>query len=376
MDYLADNSLTKPFLAMEVLERAHKLEKEGNKILYMCVGEPDTPTHPAIEEACIKAIKEGKTKYTHSLGIIELREAISDYYLKKYGVRVSPENIVVSSGTSPLMLLIFSLLNRRVKKVILTNPCYACYPTYISFTCGKTEYFPLSPEVSNYKEITKIIDKDSALVINSPANPTGEVISKEELEFLGELNVPVVSDEIYHGLCYEGEEDTMLKYGNEVFVINGFSKAFSMTGWRLGYCIVPDKYIRELRSLHQNIIICAPSFVQWAGVSALKNVDEIQYEMKALFSKRRKILLSGLENLKLKYWGKPAGAFYVLVDFRFLNKDSLTISMELLEKYKLAVTPGIDFGSQAEGFIRLSYATKEENILQALEIIEKYIKDQ
>jgi len=375
MAFAEEGSLTKPFLAMEVLEKAHKLEKEGNKILYMCVGEPDTPTHPAIVDACIKAIREGKTRYTHSLGIIELREAISEYYAKRYNISVDPERIVVSSGTSPLMLLVFSIINRKVKKIVLTNPCYACYPTYVDFTCGKVEYFNLTPDRNDYKSLLNVIDKDSALVINSPSNPTGEVIDVQDLKFIGQLKIPIVSDEIYHGLCYEGEEDTMLKYGDEVFIINGFSKAFSMTGWRLGFCIVPESYIRELRSLHQNIIICAPSFVQWAGVSALKYAEEIQENMKKLFSRRRKVLMDGLKDLGLKYWGNPTGAFYVLVDLRFLKKNSLTISMELLEKYKLAVTPGIDFGTNAEGFIRLSYATSEENIIKAIELIKLYINN-
>lgn len=367
--------ITKPFLAMEVLERANKLEREGREILYMCVGEPDLPVHPGIEEACIRAIKEGKTKYTHSLGIIELREAISRYYEKKYSVNISPERIVVSSGTSPLMLLIFSILNRVVKRIVLTNPCYACYPTYVNFTCGNVEYFPLYPDKKDYKKLSEIKDKDFAVVINSPSNPTGEMLSNEDMEYIGSLKVPVVSDEIYHGLCYERKEETMLKYAEEVFVINGFSKAFSMTGWRLGYCIIPEKYIRELRSLHQNIIICAPSFVQWAGVTALDYADEIQNKMREIFSKRRKILLDGLKELGLKYWGNPEGAFYVLVDFRFLGKDSLTIAIELLEKYGLALTPGIDFGSQAEGFIRFSYATSEEKIHKALEKLKKFLKE-
>jgi aspartate/methionine/tyrosine aminotransferase len=364
---------TKPFLAMEVLERAHKLERDGRDILYMCVGEPDLPVHPVVEEACIKAIKEGKTRYTHSLGIIELREAISKYYKNKYSIDISPDRIVVSSGTSPLMLLVFSILNRVVNKIVLTNPCYACYPTYVNFTCGNIEYFPLNPDVSDYKKVSEIKDRDFAIVLNSPSNPTGEMLSSEDMKFIGSLGIPIVSDEIYHGLCYERPEETMLKYGDEVFVINGFSKAFSMTGWRLGYCIVPEKYIRELRSLHQNIIICAPSFVQWAGVSALQYADEIQSNMKEIFTKRRKVLLDGLRALNLKYWGNPEGAFYVLVDFRFLGKDSLTIAMELLEKYGLAVTPGIDFGSQTEGFIRFSYATSEENIQKALEKLKKFI---
>ncbi len=368
-----NNLFTKPFLAMEVLERAHKLERDGRDILYMCVGEPDLPVHPKIEEACIRAIREGKTKYTHSLGIIELREAISQYYERVYDVKISPERIVVSSGTSPLMLLIFSILNRVVNKIVLTNPCYACYPTYVNFTCGSIEFFPLSPEGTDYKKMSYIKGKNLAIVLNSPSNPTGEMIAREDMEYIGRLNVPIVSDEIYHGLCYERKEETMLKYGDEVFVINGFSKSFSMTGWRLGYCIVPEKYIRELRSLHQNIIICAPSFVQWAGVAALEHADEIKHQMQEVFSRRRRILLDGLKDLNLKYWGNPEGAFYVLVDFRFLGKDSLTITLELLEKYDLALTPGIDFGSQAEGFIRFSYATSEENIYKSLERLKDFL---
>lgn len=369
------NLFTKPFLAMEVLERAHKLERDGREILYMCVGEPDLPVHPEVEEACIRAIKEGKTKYTHSLGIIELREAICKYYENKYGVQISPERIVVSSGTSPLMLLVFSILSRVVDKIVLTNPCYACYPTYVNFACGNVEYFPLSPSGTDYKKISSIKGGDFALVLNSPSNPTGEMLSREDMEYIGRLNVPIVSDEIYHGLCYERKEESMLKFGEEVFVINGFSKSFSMTGWRLGYCIAPEKYIRELRSLHQNVIICAPTFVQWAGVAALEHANEIQSNMREVFSKRRKILLDGLKDLNLKYWGNPEGAFYVLVDFRFLGKDSLTIALELLEKYDLALTPGIDFGSHAEGFIRFSYAASEEKIYKALEKLKKFLNE-
>lgn len=367
----------KPFLAMEVMERAFLLEKEGKKITFMCVGEPDLPAHPAISEACERALKEGKTGYTHSLGIIELRKEIAQFYKKKYDVNVSPEQIVVSSGTSPIMLLIFSMLVERGREVILTDPCYACYSNFVNFVEGEINYFNLTPDGRRfYKDIEKILnDKTDTLVINSPSNPTGEIIDKEEMEQIANLPINIVSDEIYHGLCYEGEDTTILKYRDDAFVINGFSKAFSMTGWRLGYAIVPEKYTRLARSLHQNLVICAPNFVQWAGIAALKHYDEIMVNVRKTFDERRKFLIEGLEKLGLKYWGKPRGAFYIMVDFRFKKKDSLSMSIELLEKYNLAVTPGIDFGANAEGFIRLSYATSIENINIALEKLKKYCED-
>lgn len=195
----------------------------------------------------------------------------------------------------------------------------------------------------------------------------------DELKSVAAAPLPVISDEIYHGLCYEGQEHTMLKFREDAFIINGFSKAFSMTGWRLGYAIIPEKYMRLARSLHQNLLICAPNFVQWAGIPALENSDEILANMREVFSIRRRVLLTGLKKIGLACWGNPAGAFYMLVDFRFKKKDSLSMCMELLDDYGLAVTPGIDFGSAAEGFIRLSYATSLENIETALRKIETYI---
>lgn len=362
----------KPFWAMEVLERAQSLEREGKKVLYMCVGEPDIPPYPAITESLVNALREGKSSYTHSLGILELREAIAQYYLERYKVSLSPEQIVVSSGTSPLMLLIFSLILERGKKFILPNPSYACYPNYVNFLEGKIIDFKLKSKGQNYDEIEKLLDKDVAgLIINSPSNPTGEVLLKKELSYLANLPINIISDEIYHGLTYEGDEETILRYRDDAFVINGFSKAFSMTGFRLGFAIVPKRFIRAIRSLHQNFIICAPTFVQWAGITALKHYKEILHNAKNIFDKRRRLLLEGLNKIGLNYWGNPKGAFYVLVDMRFLKKKSMDISLMFLDKFNLAVTPGIDFGSNAEGYIRLSYANSIDNIENALEILER-----
>jgi len=374
-DYTRRCEKIKPFLAMEVMERAMSLQKAGRDITFMCVGEPDIPAHPAISEACNRAMKEGKTGYTHSLGIVELREEISQYYYERYGVEVSPEQIVVSSGTSPLMLLLFGMLVEKGDEVILTNPCYACYPNFVNFVEGEVSYFNLSPSgEKSYSEVKKIInDNTSVVVINSPSNPTGEVLTEKELSDIANLPIKIISDEIYHGLCYEGKEETLLKYRKDVFVINGFSKAFSMTGWRLGYAIVPENYIRLARSLHQNLVICAPHFVQWAGIDALRHHREILSHVKHVFSERRRFLLNGLKELGLAIWGEPKGAFYVMVDFRFKKKDSLSMSLEILEKYDLAVTPGIDFGSNGEGFIRLSYATSMENIEKALSKLKHYV---
>ena len=362
---------------MELLERAHAIEKSGQNILYMCVGEPDLPPHPSINETLMKALKEGKSSYTHSLGIIELREAISNYYYEKYKVNISPEQIVVSSGTSPLMLLIFGLLTEKNKQFILTNPCYACYPNYVNFFEGEVRYFNLNKDGSDFSQLKLLIDENvSGLIINSPSNPTGEILKEKELKSLANLPVNIISDEIYHGLNYVDEDVTLLSYKEDAFVINGFSKAFSMTGFRLGYAVVPERYVRIIRSLHQNFIICAPTFVQWAGITALQYYKEIFSQNKRIFGERREFLLKGLDKLRLNYWGSPEGAFYVLVDMRFLKKKSMDISMELLEKYNIAVTPGIDFGSNAEGFIRLSYATGKENIIRALEILTRFLKDQ
>ena len=367
-----------PFLAMEIMERARELEQQCRSIIYLSLGEPDFPTPEPIVDAARQAMLDGETRYTHSLGRIELREALVSHYRKRYGVDLSPDQIIVSSGTSPLMLLLFAALCDPGDEVILTNPGYACYPNFVRFVGGNPVFLETSPEQGFQPRAEDVVPllspRSRALLINSPANPTGAVLDREQLQSLAQLPIPLVSDEIYHGLTYEGEEHSILEFTDRAFVFGGFSKAYAMTGWRLGYLIAPKSALRALQTFHQNVVISANSFVQLAGVAALMQCAPHVAAMRTEYDRRRRHLIPLLESLGLKVHARPSGAFYVLADARHISMDSLGLARELLEATGVAVTPGIDFGSGAEGFLRFSYANSLENLDQAVDRLESYFQ--
>ncbi|APG27717.1 aspartate aminotransferase [Syntrophotalea acetylenivorans] len=367
-----------PFLAMEVMERAQALEAAGRDIIYLCLGEPDLPTPAPVVNRAIAAIEQGQTRYTHSLGDRAIRQAIADHYRNRYRVTVDPDCVLVSAGTSPLMLLLFSMLLDPGDEVILSDPSYACYPDFIRFAGGvprqlrTLETAGFQPHPAKVRPLVN--DRTRAVLINSPSNPTGSLLPTAWLKELAQLPVPLVSDEIYHGLTYEGEEHSALEFSDQAFVLGGFSKAYAMTGWRLGYLIAPAEAMRTLQTLHQNFMICASSFVQQAGISALEDCQTDLCRMRATYNERRLFLLQGLQDLGLKIKSQPAGAFYILADSRHISADSLKLAMEILEQTGVALTPGIDFGAGAEGFLRFSYANSRENIDTALQRLAPFFK--
>jgi len=368
----------KPFLAMEIMERAKALEAAGREVIYLCLGEPDFPTPEPIVDAATRAMQEGETTYTHSLGRLELRREIAAFYRRRYGVAVEPEQVLVSSGTSPLMLLLFAALLEEGDEIVLSDPCYACYPNFIRFAGGIPRFLRtreadgFQPRAADVREL--LTPRTRALLVNSPANPSGAVLSAESLAELAALPVPLISDEIYHGLTYEGEERSILEFTPDAFVLGGFSKTYAMTGWRLGYLIAPPQCMRTLQSLHQNFVISANSFVQIAGIAALRDCDAEVARMRREYDRRRRQLVSRLQVLGLGVRSLPAGAFYVLADARHIGGDSLALAREILEETGVAVTPGIDFGEGAEGYLRFSYANSPEKIDLACDRLEAFFR--
>ena len=367
-----------PFIVMDVLERAQTLERQGRRIIHLEVGEPDFPTPECICEGANKAIRDGLTHYTHSLGLMELREAICDHYSRKYGVKVHPDQVVVTSGTSPALFMIFAALLDREEEIIISDPHYPCYPNFATFLGAKPVCVNVFEEEGfqyRAEEIReKITPKSKAILANSPSNPTGMLLSPERMSQIAEMGPYVISDEIYHGLVYGEKEHSILEFTDKAFVLNGFSKAFAMTGWRLGYIIAPLDFVRPLQKIHQNFFISAGSVSQWAGLAALRDAAPDVERMRRTYDERRKFLIQRLRELGFVLKVEPEGAFYIFLNVRHLSQNSYELAFDILEKAGVGVAPGIDFGENAEGYIRISYANSLQNILEGLDRIEGYLK--
>ncbi len=368
----------RPFIVMEVLEKAAEMEKKGINVIHLEVGEPDFNVPACVADAVEDAFREGRTHYTHSLGDPELREEISKRYLHKYGVSVSPDQIIVTSGSSPAILLTLGVLCDVGDEVIISDPGYACYQNFIRFLSAKPVKIPVFEEDGfQYKPIEicrKITEKTKAIIINSPMNPTGNLLSAEVMRELVKFNVPIISDEIYHGLVYEGRAHSILEFTENAFVLNGFSKLFAMTGLRLGYVIAPKNCIRAMQKLQQNLFICAGSTAQRAGIAALQSADEDVAKMKDVYNQRRKYMIERLGQMGFEIKVPPTGAFYVFVNVKHISTDSYKLAFDILEKAHIGVTPGIDFGENGEGFIRFSYANSIENIKEGLDRFAEFLK--
>ncbi len=366
-----------PFLAMDVMERANQLEEDGAHIIHMEVGEPDFDVPDCVKEAVSQAVMGGNTHYTHSLGELRLRELICTYYYDTYRVRISPEQILVASGTSPIMMLLFSGLLNDGDEVILSDPRYACYPNMVRFAGGVTVDVPVSEEdgfqLHPDAVRERITPRTRAVMINSPSNPTGTLLTEQNLRGMANLGIPVISDEIYHGLVYEGRPHSILEYTDEAFVLDGFSKRYAMTGLRLGYLIAPQKYVRPLQKLAQNFFISANSVAQRGGIAALMCAGPDVEHMAHVYNERRRYMIDGLRRLGLGIAVEPTGAFYVFANARHICPDSYRLAFDILEKAHVGVTPGADFGARGEGYLRFSYATSLENIAEGLSRLERYL---
>lgn len=367
-----------PFIVMEVLERAHAMEARGIDIIHLEVGEPDFEVPESVKGAVCRALDEGRTHYTHSCGDATLRDAICEHYLKAYGVSVDPDQVVVTSGTSPAMMLVFSALLEKGDEVIISDPGYACYPNFINFLDAvptrvpvyERDGFQYRPEAIQ----EKIGDSTKAILINSPSNPTGNLLSESTMQAISRLSPYVISDEIYHGLVYEGRERSILEFTDHAFVLNGFSKLYAMTGLRLGYLIAPKPFIRPIQKMQQNFFICASSLAQAAGIAALQETSEDVDRMKRIYNERRQFMIKRLKGLGFGITVEPTGAFYVFANAKHISGDSYKLAFDILEKAHVGVTPGIDFGRNGEGYLRFSYANSIEKIEDGLNRLEEYLE--
>ncbi len=369
---LADRAeAMRPFLAMEIMEKAFAMERDGIDVAHLEIGEPAFDPPPAVLEACSEALQSGETRYTDSRGLEELRIAIVRDTERRFGVAVSPERVLVCNGTSPAMLLVFSALLSPGDEVLLATPHYPCTPNFIRFCGGEPILIPTCAEDDYQLRIDDVraacTERTRAIVVCSPANPTGAIQDRSTLEQLASLGLPLVSDEIYDGLVYGDRRVTSgLEVSPDAFVLDGFSKRFAMTGFRLGYVIAPEWAMRSLQIMQQNLFISANRFVQRAGVAALEHAGEWVDEKRHFCEVRRDRLADGLRELGFVIPRLPDGAFYLFVDARRFGTDSLALAAEILEKAHVGVTPGIDFGEIGEGMLRFCYAVSEATIDSAL----------
>jgi aspartate/methionine/tyrosine aminotransferase len=310
--------------------------------------------------------------------LFELREAIAEDYLKKYKVEVSPEQVLVASGTSPALLLLFAALLEPNDEVILSNPYYPCYPNIIRFVGGSPLFVEVLEE-EGFQYLPEMIEEKlnprvKGILINSPSNPTGNVMSPERMKKIAQFSPFIISDEIYHGLVYEGKAHSILEFTDQAFVINGFSKLYAMTGWRLGYVIAPREFIRPMQKIQQNLFISASSFAQWGALIGLKEAEEDIQKMKETYNQRRRFLIPKLRELGFGITVEPTGAFYILANAKRFSKDSYKLAFDILKEAKVGVAPGIDFGTNAEGYLTFSYANSMENIEEGMRRLERYLR--
>ena len=379
-----------PFHVMSLLGRAKELEQQGRDIIHLEVGEPDFTTPPAILEAAMQALRQGDTQYTPSLGLMSLRQAVADFYQQHFCVDITASQVVITPGASGALLLITGALISRGDAVMLADPGYPCNQNFVRFVDGEVQAIAVD-ESSQYQLTAEIIEKNwqentKAVLIASPANPTGTIVAEDEMlkiiDLVREKQAYLIVDEIYQGLVYDNEPYCALKHGDvhnndksHVIIVNSFSKYFQMTGWRIGWCVVPEHLLDSCERLAQNLFLATPTLSQKAALAAfLPETLEILEQRRQLFKQRRDYLYPKLLDLGFKIPIKPQGAFYLYCDCSALTDDSMTFAHQLLEQTGLAITPGIDFGqNNPQSYVRLTY-TKDISILeQAVQRLEKFL---
>jgi aspartate/methionine/tyrosine aminotransferase len=361
-----------PFVVMDVMEAAAKLERAGRRVFHLEVGQPSTSAPRAVIEAAERALKDDRLGYTVALGVPSLREAIAAQYATHWGANVAPDRIVVTTGSSGAFLLAFIAAFDAGARVAVAAPSYPCYRNIlqsldvdvVSVPCGPDSRYELTPEILDG------LGPVDGIIVASPSNPTGSVIDESGLQALHRWcerhGAALISDEIYHGIQYGRTPTTAARFGDSAFVVNSFSKYFSMTGWRIGWMVTPPGALRTVEKLMQNLFISAPTLAQLAAVAAFDGRDELEGHV-ARYAQNRDILLEALPRLGVCGFAPPDGAFYVYADISAWTDDSVRFCSELLEATGVAITPGVDF-DPARGLhtVRLSYATDTASAEEAV----------
>lgn len=366
-----------PFIVMDVMEAARAMEAAGRPVIHMEVGQPSTPA-PARARAALAAALEGEPLgYTVALGLPALRRGIADLYARWYGVDLDPARVVVTPGSSGAFVLAFSALFDAGDRVALGEPGYPSYRQILRAMSVEPVGIPARAE-NRYQPVPGEIPADvQGLIVASPGNPSGTMLGKPELAALmaeaAARDIAFISDEIYHGLHYEARAVTALEVSDEAFVINSFSKYFSMTGWRVGWMVVPQSHIRTVERLAQNMFICPPHASQIAALAALECIDELEAN-RAVYAQNRQLMLEGLPKAGFTKIAPPDGAFYIYADVSDLTTDSRALAAEILEQAGVAVTPGLDFDPVRGGqTLRFSYARQTADIAEGLARLQAFM---
>ncbi len=367
---------------MQLLERARELEAQGRDIVHMEIGEPDLPTPPAVTEAACAWLATHNATYTPSTGAPELQQALCRWYRREYGLAVAPERFLITPGTSGAFSLIYAALLDAGESVLLPDPGYPCQRNFIRLAGGKPLSVPVGPETGYHLDRRSVEDgwraDTRAAVVISPGNPTGTLIDPGQLagiaEACRERGGRLISDEIYHGLTYGRRADCALAFDDGAIVVNGFSKRWAMTGWRIGWVIVPPSLIDPCRRVMQNIFISAPTLSQHAAIAALDATDGTE-AMRVTYDERRQCLLAALPGLGFEVVVEPQGAFYIYANVEALTHDAKSLCWEMLEQAGVAITPGEDFGRyRADRHVRLSYATGIDQIREGIRRMARFLK--
>lgn len=360
-----------------LMDRALAIERSGRRVVHMEKGELDFDTPEVVRRTAVKALEDGLTRYEESLGLGELREAICSYYEHVYGVMIAPERVLVTSGSSPALLAVLLALVGPGDEVLLTDPAYPAYRTLVELAGGCA--VPVPTVADGFRPVAAsllrhVTPATTAVVVNSPGNPTGTVAADSELAAFARCGLTVVADEVYEPLVFDPSlRRSLLQYTSSAVVVNSFSKSFAMTGWRLGYAIVPDWLLEDMTRIVQDGYVAANTFVQRAAVSALHHATEIQEEWRAVLARRRDVLVEGLSAVGFDIAAEPQGAFYVLARLPEPHSDAVTFARRLLDEAAVAITPGDVFGPSAAGLVRFSYSTGEQAIAEGLERLERFL---